>query len=71
MHSFFSTHIQVSEVLDTVLNNTDAVPAFMKLRGEQRSQREEKAEEWWEEALGVSVEGTVCCVLLSNLLVLL
>ena len=46
MHSFFSTHIQVSEVLDTVLNNTDAVPAFMKLRGEQRSQREEKAEEW-------------------------
>ena len=46
MHSFFSTHIQVSEVLDTVLHNTDAVPAFMKLRGEQRSQREERAEEW-------------------------
>jgi len=35
----------VSEVLDPVLNNTDIVPAFMKLREQQRSQREEKAEE--------------------------
>lgn len=46
IHSFFSTHIQVSEVLDPVLNNIDIIPAFMKLREQQRSQREEKAEEW-------------------------
>lgn len=45
-------HIQVSGVLDTALNNTDIVPARMKLRVLQRNQREERAEEPCEEGLG-------------------
>lgn len=32
LSSIYSTHIQVSAVQDTVLNDTDVVPTLMKLR---------------------------------------
>lgn len=42
IHSFFSTHIQVSEVLDPVLNNIDIIPRFYEA---QRTAEESEGRE--------------------------
>lgn len=58
-----------------MLNNMSIIPDFMKLREQQRSQREEKAEGvvrgGLEGVCGGQRRGIVCCALLSYLLVLL